>query len=231
MRTFKALSALLAYPDDNLIEMLPEIRAVIREEAKLPAEVVGGIDSLIDAMAGDDLLALQERYVALFDRVRSLSLHLFEHVHGDSRARGQAMIDLGALYSRNGFDLSVRELPDYLPVFLEYLSFLPESEARSLLDDASHIAAAIGDRLAKRNEPYAAVLGAIVRLAEHTPERSDIAQLVSTEGDESPEALDKSWEEEPVIFGPSAAPAAGCSRVAGILDKIDPRKTRSIAAE
>ena len=78
---------------------------------------------------------LQERYVASFDRGRARSLYLFEHVHGESRDRGQAMVNLLEIYRRHEFELNARELPDYIPLFMEYLAQRPDGEALDLLAD------------------------------------------------------------------------------------------------
>ena len=133
------------------------MRNVIDEENLLPADIRRQLDALIDEIATGDLYDLQERYVELFDRTRSLSLHLFEHVHGESRDRGQAMIDLKSLYEQNGLFLGAAELPDYLPAFLEFLSTRPLAEARTLLGQPAHILTALAERLHKRHSPYAAV--------------------------------------------------------------------------
>ncbi len=145
-KTFKALSALLSYPDEDLQKAAPELRAAIDADGLLPRENRRVLDPLIEDIAAGDLYDLQERYVELFDRTRSLSLHLFEHVYGESRDRGQAMIELKALYERNGLYLSASELPDYLPVFLEFLSVRPLAEARAQLSQPAQAGNAAGAR-------------------------------------------------------------------------------------
>ena len=102
-----------------------EIAAVLAEEGLVPAPLRAAIGALLAELAGRDIYELQERYFALFDRSRTLSLHLFEHVHGESRDRGQAMADLIALYRGHGLEPTASELPDFLPLFLEFLSLLP----------------------------------------------------------------------------------------------------------
>ena len=109
MRSFKALSALIDYPDSGMLAALPEIRAALREDGLLSPVALARLDAAFDMLAGHDILALQERWVGLFDRVRSLSLHLFEHVHGDSRERGPAMVDLIAHYRKHGYDLAASD--------------------------------------------------------------------------------------------------------------------------
>jgi len=161
---------------------------------------------------------LQERYVELFDRTRSLSLHLFEHVHGESRDRGQAMIDLKNLYEKHGLSFSTSELPDYLPAFLEFLSTRPSAEARQLLGQPAHILAALAERLEKRDAPYAAVFRALEALAVPAAD-SEQMDVVPEGADADPNdfaALDAQWEEEAVTFGPAAAPSCKDRLVAQI---------------
>ena len=131
-RTFKAMSALLTYPTEELLKAIPEIAAAIGQEASFSASVRRQLDALLGELAAGDIYDLQERYVLLFDRTRLLSLNLFEHVHGESRDRGQAMIDLKAQYENAGLEMGVAELPDFLPLFLEFLSMRPDAEAHEL---------------------------------------------------------------------------------------------------
>ena len=207
-KIFKALSALLSYPDEALQKAAPELRAVIDEDGLLPPKNRHYLDALIEEMATGDLFALQEHYVELFDRTRSLSLHLFEHVYGESRDRGQAMIDLKTLYEQNGLYLSTSELPDYLPAFLEFLSIRPLDEAREQLSQPAHILTALAERLHKRHSPYAAVFDGLTVLAVLVPDAE--VELVAEGDDVDPNdfaALDAQWEEEAVTFGPGAAPS------------------------
>src|SRR5262245_15037597 len=141
-KTLKALSALLSYPTTELQQASDELRTVLDVDALLPPTIADALDVLIDELATGDLYDLQERYVLLFDRTRSLSLHLFEHVHGESRDRGQAMIDLKSLYERHGLAIGAGELPDFLPLFLEFLSTPPLAEARDPRAHRAHILAA-----------------------------------------------------------------------------------------
>ena len=156
-KTLKVLSALLTYPTAELQAAVPEMRTALDAGARLPQKNRDRLDRIIEEMAVGDLYDLQERYVLLFDRTRSLSLHLFEHVHGESRDRGQAMVDLKALYERHGLFMSSSELPDHLPLFLEFLSAIPESEACDLLGETSHVLEAIRQRLKKRKSAYSSI--------------------------------------------------------------------------
>jgi nitrate reductase molybdenum cofactor assembly chaperone NarJ/NarW len=217
-KTFKALSALLGYPTTDLQAAAREIRDAIAHERLLPARVMRRLDVLIDELATHDLYDLQERYVLLFDRTRSLSLHLFEHVHGESRDRGQAMIDLKAQYEQHGLAISAAELPDFLPLFLEYLSVLPLGEACELLGQPAHILQGLAERLRQRKSPYEAVLHALTALAAAKPDAAAVAALLE-EPDADPAdlaALDEAWEDEPVTFGPGA----GSSCKDGLIARI-----------
>jgi nitrate reductase delta subunit len=205
-KTFKVLSALLSYPTEALQQAQDELRAALREEALLPAMTQEALERLIADFAAGDLYDLQERYVDLFDRSRSLSLYLFEHVHGEGRDRGQAMIDLKSLYEKHGLLSRSNELPDFLPLFLEFLSLLPVEEACKLLGQIDHIRRALGERLAKRETPYGVVFQALGELATETKEVQTAA--VREMPDVNPNdlaALDAQWEDEPVTFGPGAA--------------------------
>jgi nitrate reductase delta subunit len=217
-KTFKVLSALLSYPDEALQNAAPEFVSVLDGEKLLPSESRAALDALIEELAETDVYDLQERYVELFDRTRSLSLHLFEHVHGESRDRGQAMIDLKRLYEQNGLSLSTSELPDYLPAFLEFLSTRPFAEARQLLGQPAHILAALAERLEKRDTSYAAVFGALEALAVPAADSKQM-EVVPEDPDADPNdfaALDARWEEEAVTFGPGAAPSCKDRLVAQI---------------
>jgi nitrate reductase delta subunit len=221
MRTFKALSLLLSYPQEDLKAAVPVIRATLSEEGVVPPDHRAALDPLLDDLAARDLFDLQERYVFLFDRSRSLSLNLFEHVHGESRARGQAMVDLLETYREGGYDLVGPELPDHLPVLLEFLSTRPLDEARDILRDAGAILAALGERLRRRDSIYAPVLGALVALAGEA-RNSELVEALLAEADDDPddlEALDAAWEETQVTFGPD--PNAGCPAGRDILARMD----------
>lgn len=208
--TFRALSALLTYPTEELCGSVAEIEEVITSERLVPSSAARALRPLLEDLASLDLFELQERYVELFDRTRRLSLHLFEHVHGESRDRGQAMVDLASLYEKGGLELSANELPDYLPLFLEYLSTRPRDEALNLLAETVHILAALEERLVHRNSPYAAVLTAIRVMAGVSLDTSDRQELAE-ELDSDLAALDAEWEETAVTFGPGSSGMDGCS--------------------
>ena len=204
--TFKVLSVLLNYPTAELQQAIPEMRMVLEAEKLLPRTEARALSRLIDEFETGELYDLQERYVLLFDRTRSLSLHMFEHVHGESRDRGQAMVDLQAMYLEKGLEPGSSELPDFLPLFLEFLSMLPRAEAYDLLGQPAHILAAIAERLRKRQSAYEAAFRALVALAKDKPKGEAIAAALQAP-DVDPNdlaALDAAWEDEEVRFGPGA---------------------------
>ncbi|PRD41867.1 nitrate reductase molybdenum cofactor assembly chaperone [Phyllobacterium phragmitis] len=207
---FRALSALLTYPSAELCAAVPDIEAAITSQRHLPDTVVSELQPLLRELATLDLFELQERYVELFDRTRRLSLHLFEHVHGESRDRGQAMVDLASLYEKGGLELTANELPDYLPLFLEYLSTRPLEEARALLSETASILGELEARLRARNSIYAPVLAAIRAVAGTSlPLSTDEERPAGAPDDLA--ALDAEWEETAVTFGPDSGGMDGCS--------------------
>jgi nitrate reductase molybdenum cofactor assembly chaperone NarJ/NarW len=213
MQTLKVLSALLTYPTAELIAAGPELDAAIEHEAVLPQAERAALHRLIATLGEGDLMDAQERYILLFDRTRSLSLHLFEHVHGESRDRGQAMVDLIKVYEDGGFSPTSAELPDFLPLFLEFAATRQPNEAIELIGQPAHVFAALHERLNKRGTPYAAVFAALTRLAKVKPDSAILARLMA-EPDPEPddlESLDASWEAEEVTFGPGSA-AAACGK-------------------
>src|ERR1019366_9381997 len=195
-RTYRALAALIAYPTEALQAATGEIAAALVEEGLVPASQCAAIDGLLTELAGRDIYDLQERYFALFDRSRTLSLHLFEHVHGESRDRGQAMADLITLYRGHGLEPTAGELPDFLPLFLEFLSLLPGNEAQALLAEPAGILQVLAERLVTRKSTYAAVFAALATLA-NAPAID--GPDTSAEDPDDLVALDAAWEEAAVL--------------------------------
>lgn len=205
--TYRALAALLSYPTEDLQAATSEIAAVLETEAIIPPPHRAAIATLLQELATTDIYDLQERYFLLFDRSRSLSLHLFEHIHGESRDRGQAMADLIALYTSHGLAMRNDELPDFLPLFLEFLSLLPPAEARSMLGEGAAILRALADRLANRRTNYATAMQALADLAQ-APARG--ACDIEDDDPNDLTALDAAWEEAAVRFGPGES-MDGCT--------------------
>ena len=188
--SLRVLARLLSYPDAQLRGDLDDMRqALLSEKAIAPARLEE-LDALISGLARGNALENEAEYVEVFDRGRATSLHLFEHVHGDSRDRGPAMIDLAQTYEKAGLFLGPDEMPDYLPVVLEFVSTQPPKEARAFLGEMAHIFNAIFNALQQRNSPYASVLGALLELSG---EKAHPVKIVADE------PLDTAWE-EPVVF-------------------------------
>jgi len=220
-RSLKALSLILSYPTRELQEAMPEIENVLFSDRRLTGATRRALRPIIRELSSRDLYDLEERYVMLFDRSRTLSLNLFEHVHGESRDRGSAMVSLLETYREGGFEPATPELPDHLPVLLEFLSMRPNAEAREILADAAHILAALNERLVRRKSSYRAVFAALLQMAGAKAGKAAVAELLE-EPDVDPddlEALDETWKESEVRFGPD--PNAGCSRARDMLTRMD----------
>lgn len=223
-RTLKALSALLTYPTPDLVRATGEISEALDKDQRLPASVRDQLHRLLNEMASGDLYDMQERYVLLFDRTRSLSLHLFEHVHGESRDRGQAMIDLKSQYEAAGLYMDVSELPDFLPLFLEYVATRPAVEAAESLGQPAHIFTAMAERLRKRRSAYEAVFRALVAIAAAKPTEEEVSALLSLPDPDADDlaALDAAWEDEPVNFGPGAGDGCKDNLIARVRGSMRP---------
>lgn len=228
--TLKALSALLSYPTPDLQEAIAPIREAFAEDTVLPDRAVAKMTPLLDELATGDIYDLQEQYVGLFDRSRSLSLNLFEHVHGESRDRGGAMVDLLETYRAGGYEPVGPELPDHLPLLLEFLATRPLPEARATLADAGHIFDALQVRLTRRESTYAAVLQALCLVAGARPDAAARAALAA-EVDDDPDdlaALDAAWQETEVTFGPD--PNAGCPATREALARMEAPRNKPAGA-
>jgi len=207
MITFKALGALLDYPTSELQAAADEIEQALAEERAIPAAEHDGVRAFIERIRRGDVMDLQEYWIGLFDRSKRLALHLYEHSYGESRDRGQAMVNLALTYRMNGFELNASEMPDYLPLFLEFLSVIPEVHARRYLTDAITIIEALRIRLEERDSTYAALLGALVTLASREADEAEVEAILAEEPQDPPdlEALDREWAEEPVDFSAGSA--------------------------
>jgi nitrate reductase delta subunit len=201
LRSLRVLARLLDYPTAELQAAAAELAAILHGETRLQPGLRQRFAEWCQRLADSELLDLQAEYVELFDRGRATSLLLFEHVHGESRDRGQAMVDLLAEYETAGFRLSARELPDHLPLFLEYLSTRDEADIGRWLGEISHILALLTARLEERDAEHALVPHALLALIDATDLIDQHRPTVATEEpDHTPQALDKVWEEEMVRF-------------------------------
>lgn len=199
-RTLRVLALLLSYPDANMRNHLSAMRATLHEERALTPPRLAEIDALLASLSSAVPLEAEADYVQLFDHGRATSLHLFEHVHGDSRERGPAMVDLARTYEQCGLFLAQGELPDYLPVVLQFASTRPPAETRAFLGEMTHIFNALFAALEQRRSRYAGVLGALLELTGETPQPVHIA---------SEPPLDERWEEPPAFAGCSHEGQAG----------------------
>ena len=207
MISFKAVGALLDYPTVELQAAADEIEQALAEERALPAAELDGVRAFIERLRRSDIMDLQEYWIGLFDRSKRLALHLYEHSYGESRDRGQAMVNLALTYRMNGFELNAAEMPDYLPLFLEFLSVIPEVHARRYLTDAIEIIEALRVRLEERDSTYAALLSALVTLASRHADEGEVEAILASEPRDPRdfEELDAEWAEEPVEFTAGSA--------------------------
>jgi nitrate reductase delta subunit len=212
--TLRALAWLLRYPDDALRAVAPELAAALRSDAALPRARLAELDALAQRLVSAPALRAEAEYVEIFDRGRRTALHLFEHVHGDSRDRGPAMVDLAQTYERAGVHLAPGELPDYLPVVLEFASTQPPAVAREFLREIAHIVRAVMSALAQRASPYASVLAAVLELAG---ERADPVAVPAEP------SLDAAWEEPAAFNGCPTASRPGAPQPVHFVRDAAPR--------
>ena len=224
MITFRVLSALLNYPVPELTGETAQAERILREEGLLTDRHLEIVCEFVRGLSDRPQLELESAWIEAFDRGRSTSLYLFEHIHGDSRDRGQAMVKLLMRYRMHGLELKSGELPDFLPLFLEFLSMCPLNGARKHLLEISDIVALIGQRLRKRGAAYASLLDAIASLVPgDIAEQPPAADSSTEDRDDTPAALDAAWEESPVTFTDTPLPASQPAATAAIpvLSKRD----------
>lgn len=206
MQSLHLISLLLQYPTKDVQSVIGEIRQRLESDCALPTAECNAMKPLLKRLATSDIYDCQETYVELFDRGRAHSLHLFEHVHGESRDRGQAMVDLRERYLAAGLEPSSNELPDYLPLFLDYCSTLPEGTAREALAEPGVVLVAIAARLAERQSDYAPVFELLCAIAGVEMNEDAKSAIPPAEDPQDLEELDAQWEEEEIRFGAEAAP-------------------------
>lgn len=171
MLIYNMLSKLLDYPDQELKDSLILIAELLDKEPGLEEAERRKAQDVVAWMQGMDLLKLQETYVQTFDLTPEHSLHLTHHLFGDDRGRGPALIDLTEHYKSAGLQARDGELPDYLPLILEFVSTLDSMEARMFLSDAAKVLQVLAANLEKAHSPYAALIriienhGRLARLA------------------------------------------------------------------
>ncbi|WP_347330551.1 nitrate reductase molybdenum cofactor assembly chaperone [Marinimicrobium locisalis] len=210
MKSLRVISLLMEYPTAELMEGRAELVELV-SSMNLKGKQREALLAFVEQRTGGDLMDWQAEYDALFERGRSLSLLLFEHVHGESRDRGQAMVDLMNQYQQAGLAIDANELPDYLPLYLEFLSTQGPDNARAGLQEVEHILGLLAARLKERESNYAALFEALLHWCGDRVDIEQMREQVAGEArDDTPEALDQVWEEEAVTFGPDAQ-AEGCN--------------------
>ena len=206
----KACAGLLSYPDETLTGNADDLADVLVIRPELLDHERADLERFVAWLRDEPLLEVQATYVETFDRSKKVSLYLFEHVYGESRDRGPAMVELTQAYREQGLEVDCRELPDFLPLFLEFCAELPEVRAREWLDDIAHVAQEVHVRLAKRESHYAIPFRVLLRLLEVEPMPEEVVEAASKEErDDTPAALDRVWMEAPVTFGPDQ-PRTNC---------------------
>ncbi|MFC0118233.1 nitrate reductase molybdenum cofactor assembly chaperone [Pseudoalteromonas fenneropenaei] len=201
MQVLSVLSHLLDYPTAELVAAKADLQAIV-EQSALSANKKATLSRFIDTQCNKDLMDWQSEYDGLFERGRALGLWLFEHVHGESRDRGQAMVDLIEQYKQAGLELSQNELPDYIPLFLEFLSTQGEDNAKHWLGEVEHILALLLCRLEKRESDYSVVFSVLLEIADSQVDLDALrTQINGEKRDDTKQAIDKEWEEEAVTFG------------------------------
>jgi nitrate reductase delta subunit len=201
MISLKIIGMLLDYPQQDVRDNRAELNSAVRAAAELTAAQRAPLTDFIRRYCDGTLLDAQEAYCGLFDRGRAMSLLLFEHVHGESRDRGQAMVDLLQQYRNAGLRLDSRELPDFLPLYLEYLSLCPPDDAQEGLRDIAPILALLGARLRQRESRYAELFDLLLSLCDSELRSTTLREQIAGEArDDTPAALDAVWEEEQVTF-------------------------------
>lgn len=223
MKTLRAIAALLTYPSSELLAARGEFMEAIRAEGWLSANGQRKVGDFLDYLNGGPLEDLQEAYVDLFDRTPSLSLYLFEHVHGDSRDRGQALVELDSLYREKNLENASEHTPDYLPLFLEYLSVLTPGEARENLEAAVDIISILEARLKTRQSPYHSLLGALEDLAARKPDPKKVSNALAVSDGRVPThaEMDEAWEQQFALAPVAEAGAGGCPRAEDIVKRME----------
>lgn len=234
MLILKVISRLLDYPSEALFEAADELVAVVNNAPELSPKHRVQLVEFIRTLTARDLYDAQESYDLLFDRGRALSLLLFEHVHGESRDRGQAMVDLMGVYKSKGFEVDSEQLPDYIPLYLEFLSEQEADFIQEWLGDVCHLLAMLSERLKERDCSYSMLFETLIDISGYQVDREEIVETVSKEErDDTVEAIDKEWEDKEIRFDDPVA-GGGCpssGRGAGLQNSrnsLDPNNVQRV---
>lgn len=224
MRTLKILGFFLTYPEQNHVQAAGECADILKSEQWLSKDRLEKLASALKNFGEKNLLDLQEDYVALFDRTPSLSLHLFEHIHGDSRDRGQALVDLLKVYEDAGLYIHADEMPDYLPLFMEYAATLPPAEASETLGSVVNILSSLAERLRNRESFYADIIDAVIETANRSPDPKAVEEFLKQSSGQALglDEMDKEWAEQ-FAFDNTAQTTgiqSGCPKAEDMLARI-----------
>ncbi len=226
MLILKVISRLLDYPTAELFDAADEMVEVVKNSAEISPENRLALIEFIQTLTARDLYDAQESYDLLFDRGRALSLLLFEHVHGESRDRGQAMVDLINVYNSKGFDVDASQLPDFIPLYLEFLSVQEDTFAQEWLGDICHLMTTLSERLIERDCYYSVLFDSLIALSGLEFNRQEIADAVRKEvRDDTVEAIDKEWEDKEIRFDD---PVDGQCSTADSQTSLDPNNIQQV---
>ncbi len=233
MLILKVISRLLDYPSEALFCATDELIDVVQRESNLSDKNKLELVEFIKALAARDILDAQESYDLLFDRGRSLSLLLFEHVHGESRDRGQAMVDLMNVYKSKGFEVESSQLPDYIPLYLEFLSEQESDYAEEWLGDICHLMTMLSERLIDRECYYSVLFDSLIEISGLEVSREEVAEAIKKEQrDDTIEAIDKEWEDKEIKFDDPIQAGEQCPSASSGIHKssnsLDPNKIQNI---
>lgn len=233
MLILKVISRLLDYPTQEMFSAADELVEIVETTDELSAKNRSELVDFIHQLTSRNIYDAQESYDLLFDRGRALSLLLFEHVHGESRDRGQAMVDLMNVYKSNGFEVDSSQLPDYIPLYLEFLSEQTPEFIEEWLGDICHLLTMLSERLIDRECYYSVLFDALVEISGQVideQERSEIAKTVKQEErDDTVEAIDKEWEDKEIRFDDPMT--GGCSSTSGLQNSqhsLDPNTVHQV---
>ncbi|MFT6926376.1 MAG: nitrate reductase delta subunit [Psychromonas sp.] len=229
MTILKVISRLLDYPSAALFDAADEMIDIVSKSDLVSKKNKGDLITFIEQLCARDLYDAQESYDLLFERGRALSLLMFEHVHGESRDRGQAMVDLMNVYKSNGFENDSEQLPDYIPLFLEFLSEQDATFAQEWLGDMCHLMMMLSERLIDRKCYYSSVFEALIDISGEQADREEIVEAVSKEErDDTIEAIDKEWEDKEIKFDNPVDDDCSGSGLKTSKNSLDPNNIQQI---
>lgn len=229
MLILKVISRLLDYPSAELFAATDEIVDVVNQSGELSQKNRLQLVDFIRELTARDLYDAQESYDLLFDRGRALSLLLFEHVHGESRDRGQAMVNLMNVYKSKGFENNSEQLPDYIPLYLEFLSEQESGYAQEWLGDICHLMTMLSERLIERECYYSILFDSLIDISGIEVNREEIAATVQQEErDDTIEAIDKEWEDKEIRFDDPVADQCPGAGTRNSNSSLNPNTTQQI---